>query len=76
MDTNIDLIYDRRSYFGMSDTNLQIYGDETRLSYLWQGIELNNLNKKQTVQSVNKQDDLNIPTNSVVKLLQYYHGAG
>jgi len=30
----------------MSDTNLQIYGEETRASYLWQGIELNNLNKQ------------------------------
>jgi len=30
MDTSIDLTYDRRSYFGMSDTNLQIYGEETR----------------------------------------------
>ena len=31
----------------MSDTNLQIHREETQVSCLWRGIELNNL-KKQT----------------------------
>jgi hypothetical protein len=46
-DINLDLITDNRFYFGLSDTKLEIYAEPTRMSFLWQVIESNNLNKKQ-----------------------------
>ena len=58
MDINIDICFDRRHYFGVSDTSLEIYDEETRVICLWQAIESNNL-KKQTAQNYKKQNDLN-----------------
>jgi hypothetical protein len=39
---NINLIFDSRSYFGVSDTSLEMYGEEKWVICLWQAIESNN----------------------------------
>jgi hypothetical protein len=57
----------------VSDTNLDIYGEETRVKFLWQSNESNNFNKKNTVQSFNKQNDLNKFDNFSRYLLEYYN---
>ena len=35
----LDLISDKRYYFGQSDTNFEIYGEQSRVRYHRQGIE-------------------------------------